>query len=187
MEELRVLYGQSNARLAGLRTTYKSSHPVFEAAASEVEQLEVQIQTEAARVVTQLRVAHEVEENNLRIAEANLERLRQQIEQSDRQKVELRQLESRAEASREVLERFLKRSEETGELQKVQRPEAKIISLALPPTQPAWPNPRILLPLSLLLGLTGGCIVAVGLGFPSRSLRRNPVASTGLANAVVPN
>lgn len=185
LEELRVLYGQASARLASLQTTYGPSHPLYVSTASEVRQLAVQMQTEANRVLNQLREAYEVEQNNLRSVEAELGRLRDQIELADRQEVQLRQLESRAAASRAVLERFLRRSEETSELQKIQRPEAKIIHTAIPPTKPTWPQPTIILPISLMLGLAIGVFAAIGLGSSAGRRKHEAIHNVGIPDAAI--
>jgi hypothetical protein len=87
--------------------------------------------------------------------------------------VQLRQLDSKAQAARTVLDDFLKRAQETSQMQGVQTSEARTISAASAPLQPTWPKPALLLPVSAFLGLIAGCGIALALG-PVRKPEDDP-------------
>src|SRR5262249_49222852 len=72
----------------------------------------------------------------------------------------LRDLESRAQSSRQLHDSFLQRHMETVQQQSFPISEARVITRATPPLRPS--NPRTLL--VLMVGATGGVIAGFGLG-----------------------
>src|SRR5262249_56511265 len=72
----------------------------------------------------------------------------------------LRDLESRAQSSRQLHDSFLRRYMETVQQQSFPISETRVITRATPPLWPS--NPRT--PLVLLVGATGGVIAGFGLG-----------------------
>jgi len=161
---LRDDYNQRATELANLETMYGPRHPAIGRLRSELDRINRLMAGEAMRIRQQLKANYDLAVQNAGKLQDKLDSLRQQSQDSSLAQVQLRQLDSRAQAARTVLDDFLKRAQETSQLQGVQTSEARTISAAAPPLQPTWPKPALLLPVSVFLGLMAGCGLALTLG-----------------------
>lgn len=159
--KLRENYNQRAADLANYEATYQSRHPIIKRLRSELDGMQGLMAVEAQRITQELKAKSDLAAQNVVTLQAKLDALRQQLESSDVAQVQLRRFEARAQAARTVLDDFLKRAEETSQMQGLQLQEARVISSAAPPVQPTWPKPLLLLPVSALLGLIVGCGLAM--------------------------
>lgn len=80
---------------------------------------------------------------------------------SSRSQIALRDLQRHADSTRNLYTKMLDKSNEEVERQSLPSVHARIISYAVPPLRPSWPNKRMVLIVSLLLG--GGA--GIGLAF----------------------
>lgn len=160
-EKLRDDYNKRAAELANNETVYQPRHPVIRRLQSELERTKGLMAVEAKRITRELNAKYDLAVQNVTTLQAKLDALRQQSKNSDAAQVQLRRLEATAQAARAVLDDVLKRAEETSQLQGLQLPEARVISMAAPPVQPTWPKPFLLLPVSAVLGLIAGCGLAL--------------------------
>ncbi|TXI12146.1 MAG: exopolysaccharide biosynthesis protein [Rhizobium sp.] len=166
--KLRENYNQRAADLANYEAMYQSRHPMIKRLRSELERMQGLMVVEAQRITRELKAKSELAAQNVAALQAKLDNLRQRLESSDAAQVQLRQLEAKAKAARAVLDDFLKRAEETSQMQGLQLQEARVISAAAAPVQPTWPKPLLLLPVSAALGLIIGCSLALVRGPKSR-------------------
>ncbi|MGK6317029.1 GumC family protein [Neorhizobium sp. DT-125] len=160
-EKLREDYNQRAAELASYEIVYQPRHPTIKRLQSELDRTRGLMAAEAKRITRELKAKYDLAAQNVATLQAKLDELRRQSENSDVAQVELRRLEAKAQAARAVLDDFLKRAEETSQLQGLQLSEARVISAAAPPVQPTWPKPLLLLPVSAVLGLLAGCGLAL--------------------------
>ncbi len=178
--KLRDDYNQRATELASLQTMYGPRHPTIGRLQSELERLQKLMAAEADRIRQQLKASYDLAVQNVGKLQDKLETLRQQSTNSNIAQVQLRQLESKAQAARAVLDDFLKRAQETSQMQGAQTSEARKIGAASPPVQPTWPKPALLLPVSAVLGLLAGCGLALALG-PVRRPEDEPEAPADVA------
>jgi succinoglycan biosynthesis transport protein ExoP len=192
-EELRNTYNLRVAELANARANFGPQHPTLVRLEAEVKHLSGLMRDEAARIIASLKAASELAESNVRRINDDLIRLQAQSAMSSQQSVELRQLERNADASRQVLEQFLARAEQVGQLDQLQRPDARIVSKAVAPLKPSWPRPSLVLGGAGLLGLLIGSMLALFTGRETpenrfagnhRQIRRNPART--IANRSAP-
>ncbi|WP_428425158.1 GumC family protein [Pararhizobium sp.] len=160
-DKLRDDYNKRAAELANYETVYQPRHPTIRRLRSELGRTEELMAAEATRITRELNAKYDLAVQNVTTLQAKLDALRQQSKSSDAAQVQLRRLEARTQAARSVLDDFLKRAEETSQLQGLQRSEARVISMAAAPVQPTWPKPFLLLPVSAVLGLIAGCGLAL--------------------------
>jgi len=99
--------------------------------------------------------------NEVRNLEKALQEQKRIVERINRARVQLRELEREAAARRKVYEAFLLKSKESGEASKLQIPDARIISPALPPEYASWPRKKLILGLAGFLGLGFGIALAL--------------------------
>ncbi|CDX13641.1 putative exopolysaccharide biosynthesis protein [Mesorhizobium sp. ORS 3324] len=178
--KLRDDYNQRAAELASLETMYGPRHPTIGRLQSELERMKRLMAAEADRIRQQLKANYELAVQNVQKLQDKLEALRQQSTNSNIAQVQLRQLESKAQAARAVLDDFLKRAQETSQMQGAQTSEARKIGAASPPVQPTWPKPVLLLLVSAVLGLLAGCGLALALG-PIPQPEEDPQAPADVA------
>jgi uncharacterized protein involved in exopolysaccharide biosynthesis len=162
--KLRDDYNQRATQLASLQSMYGPRHPTIARLQSELDRLKRLMAAEADRIRQQLKASYDLAVQNVAKLQDKLEALRQQSTSSNIAQVQLRQLESKAQAARAVLDDFLKRAQETSQMQGAQTSEARKIGAASPPVQPTWPKPVLLLMVSAFLGLLAGCGLALALG-----------------------
>ncbi|OBZ95834.1 exopolysaccharide biosynthesis protein [Pararhizobium polonicum] len=184
IEKLRDDYNKRAAELANSETVYQPRHPLIRRLKSELNKTEGLMAAEAKRITRELNAKYDLALQNVTTLQAKLDALRQQSESSDAAQVQLRRLESTAQAARSVLDDFLKRAEETSQLQGLQLPEARVISMAAPPAQPTWPKPFLLLPVSAALGLIAGCGLALVNGPIRQPQDGSPTPPRGLLQAI---
>jgi len=182
---LRDDYNQRATELANLETMYGPRHPAIGRLRSELDRINRLMAGEAMRIRQQLKANYDLAAQNAGKLQDKLQALRQQSTDSNLAQVQLRQLDSGAQAARTVLDDFLKRAQETSQLQGVQTSEARTISAAAPPVQPTWPKPALLLPVSAVLGLMAGCGLALTLG-PVRQRQDDPQSPRREAQPVEP-
>lgn len=163
-DKLRNDYNQRAAALANLETVYGPKHPAVVRLQSELVKVRRLMAAEAERITRELKANRDLAAQNVKTLQDKLASLRSQSNQSDLAQVQLRQLQGKADAARAVLNDFLKRAQETSQLGGLQLSQVRVISKAVPPVQPTWPKPFLLLPVSAILGFLGGCGLALTFG-----------------------
>lgn len=146
IQRLREQESQVARELAELRTQLRQGHPRYALKESELTDLREKISDEIGKIGTNLR--NEVEIARVRVQ--NLQRAVSDLDgtlrgQSEAQ-VRLRQLESDARSERDLYERLRDRFRETGvqEDGDLTLPDARVISYAVPPEYPSYPNKRVI-------------------------------------------
>ncbi|MCF6302531.1 MAG: GumC family protein, partial [Devosiaceae bacterium] len=161
---LRASYTQSSLELSSLQASLGPRHPNFQIAAAELGRLENLIRSEALTVLTQIASEMELAQTNVNNAELELMTLSAQNSVSNQNQVELRNLERQAQATRQVLEQLTSREKETGQLENLQRSNARVISQAVAPISATWPKSTLLLAIAAFFGVALGTSVALYLG-----------------------
>ena len=201
-DKLRDDYNQRAAALANSEVVLGPRHPTITAMSAELARIRGLMAAEAARITAELKAQRDLAMKNVAQIQARLAQLRDEGNKSDLAQVQLRQLQRKADAARSVLDDFLKRSQETQHMEGMQISQVRVISEAVPPVTPTWPKPKLLLPVSALLGLMLGAALALTMGardeahaglieklrpLKGRSLRKRPAApARAPAGAIVP-
>ena len=148
-------------KLSELRTTYRTGHPRLKLAVNELEDLQQAIRREVAKVVRNL--DNELEIARLRVAnlEADVERVRGQLDSQNEARATLSSLLNEQEANRQIYETFLERLKETDILDDTeQQADARIISRATVPGWPYYPNRKLMIAAALVLSAGIGVVLA---------------------------
>lgn len=191
IQRLREQESEVARQLAELRTQLREGHPRYVLKQSELEDLREKIGIEIDKIGINLRNEVDIARvrvQNLQRAVADLERtLRGQSEAQ----VKLKQLESDARSERELYERLRDRFRETGvqEDGDLTMPDARVISYAVPPEYPSYPNKKVIIAFVFIASAALGVMlvfVAEHLDAGFRSVRQLE-ALTGIpAIAVMP-
>lgn len=152
---LRQQRAEVKRREAELATRYGAKHPKMVNVKAELRDLSIAISGEVGKIVAGL-------ENDVAVAVAREETLAAELTGLEdrsvdlsRASVGLRQLEREAEASRRIYENFLARWKETSEAARLPQADARVISVATPPTASAAPRKGMIVALA---GFGGGFV-----------------------------
>lgn len=154
------------ARHASLVRSTAPGHPLLARIEDELVTLREQIDTEAARIVTAIRLELDTVRTREAALGAELQALERQAFAQSRDEVALRQAEREAEASRLLYQNFLARLKETSEQEALQSADARVLSPAEAPLRPEQQKKNLILALA---GVVGACL-GIGLVFLMDSL-----------------
>jgi uncharacterized protein involved in exopolysaccharide biosynthesis len=163
-EALRQDYNQRMAAFASAQTKLGPRHPEYVSQQAEIGRVKQLIEVEVQRITRELGARADAAAENVTKLETELAQLQTEANEADQRTVELRQLQRDADAKRTVLDQFLTRSQETGQLQNLQFSNARLLSPAYPPSQALWPRSGLLLAIAGVLGSLAGAAAAVLLG-----------------------
>ncbi|TCL72032.1 GumC family protein [Rhizobium sp. BK251] len=177
LANLRQQYASLAATVGSLESQLGSRHPRLLAARSSLESLAGEIRSELRRQASsaradyeQARKAEEAIGKELAVQKA------QQANGSDRL-IELKELERKAAAAREIYESVMKRSGETSEEQNVAQSNIRVISKAEPPIKADGAGGKVLMVAGLVggfgFGLAIGAFIAILAGLSTHPLIRS--------------
>ncbi|MFC7334939.1 polysaccharide biosynthesis tyrosine autokinase [Rhodocista pekingensis] len=168
IQRLREEESQLRRREAELATRYGPRHPTMINLQAEIRNIQEKLRDEARRIVQSLA-------NDLQVARAKEASLQQSLNQLQSQsgvslqaEVKLRELEREAQANRLLYENFLGRFKETTEQKDLQTSDARLISNAVVPAAPSYPNKSLI----AMFGLGFGLLLGMGLAFAIERLDR---------------
>ncbi len=172
---LRSQYAEVMRHEAERTTSLGARHPAVIQVRAEAERLHHMIEDEVRRIALSARSEYESARTNEEALAAGLEKLKSNAVTTNEAMVTLRELERDVQANRAVYEAFLVRARETGEQERVDTKNIRVISPAEPPLYRSYPPSNKLLALAAtLFGALAGTGIAFvreghGLGLPHAS------------------
>ncbi|MCK7615566.1 GumC family protein [Roseibium sediminicola] len=161
ISSLRQQYAQAARNEAQLLAELLPSHPSAIRARSQLESLRALIRDEVRRIAESTRIDLQVSQEQVAKLEQQLDSTRGLSNVDEAASIKLRELETEAQATRQLYEIALSRAKEISQLEQVVLPNARIISPATPPESPIYPKRKIMVILAGMLGLVIGTILAV--------------------------
>ncbi|WP_269583993.1 GumC family protein [Roseibium sp. Sym1] len=162
ISSLRQQYAQAARNEAQLLADLLPSHPSVVRARSQLDRLRGLIRDEVKRIADSTRIDVQVNQERVANLEQQLKSTRDLSSADEAASIKLRELETEAQATRQLYEIALSRAKEISQLEQVVLPNARIISPAVPPDSPIFPKKKIMVILAGILGLMVGTILAVG-------------------------
>jgi polysaccharide biosynthesis transport protein len=154
---LRSQYAEVMRREAEQMTSLGERHPAVIEIQAEATRLRRMIEDEVHRIALSARSEYEGARANEEALAGNLEKLKGNAITTNEAMVTLRELERDAQANRAVYEAFLVRARETGEQERLDTKNIRVISRADLPLQRSFPPSNLLLALgALLFGVAAG-------------------------------
>ncbi len=169
---LKEQHSKITRQQAELLTRYGQRHPAIQKINAEAREIQAKMDEEAAQIVVNLRVEHEVAAERERQMTAALDQQKEKQADSREDAVKLRQLEREAHSSKQLFESFLARYKQTVETQTIQVADSRIIERADVPLLPASPKRKPMMAGAVMLGLALGFGVAFLLEMLTPGLRR---------------
>lgn len=152
IQQLRGQEASIQQRYADLVNRYGDRHPSIAAVRAELGDVRAKINQEVGKIVTSIENELQVARSRVAALQTSMEGLTKDSQKVDAARVRLRELEREADSSRILLESFLSRYKEALDREELQKPDARIISRAVPPSSPSSPPKVPILAASLFLG-----------------------------------
>jgi len=177
---LRSQYAEVTRREAEQMTSLGPRHPAVIEIQAEVERLRHTIDDEVHRIALSARTEYESARANEEALAADLEKLKGSAVTTNEAMVTLRELDRDVQANRAVYEAFLVRARETGEQERVDTKNIRVISWASVPTKRSFPPGNTLLALAaLMFGVATGSGIVIARDFVNvekpRAVAANPL------------
>lgn len=161
IQKLRLQKLSAESRLSELQTRYGERHPEILKIRSEIEETKAALNAELGK-------SEKTAESQLYFAEARVNALQDRLNdvtdnkfEQNQTMIKLRELEREAESSRLIFETFLGNYKRTDNQEDLQDPEARVISYAVVPGAPSYPNRLLMLSLSAAVSLFIGLTLAI--------------------------
>jgi polysaccharide biosynthesis transport protein len=159
---LRTLYAEVMRRQAEQMTTLGARHPAVIEIRAEADRLRHMIDDEVRRIALSARSEYESARGNEETLTANLEKLKGSAVTTNAAMVTLRELERDVLANRAVYEAFLVRARETGEQERLDTKNIRVISRADLPLRRSFPPSNLMLAIgAILIGVAVGTGIVV--------------------------
>lgn len=158
VQKLKLDHARKEAELSQLSNRYGPKHPEIIKVKSEIAEIKNVIRGEIVTMTSSVENEVRVAERRVAMIEAGMAETGSRRAMDDERMVDMRSLEQEAEATRAILDNFLKNYKQGLGAGELQQPSAKIISYAVVPRVPAYPNKMLIISLfcvvSLFLGIT---------------------------------
>ncbi len=160
MSNLQTTLATLDSDEADFRSTYLPNHPKLKRLQERKEAVRKSISREFDRIVRRLEVKYKSALETVNSLAREVSLLERGVANSNSATLKLRQLEREAEANRNVYKSFLTRSKEAAEQVGLPSSTARIISIAYPASQPAYPRSLAILAAAIVFGLIAGITLA---------------------------
>jgi succinoglycan biosynthesis transport protein ExoP len=140
-------------KLADLRARYSDNHPLVVNAQAELRDIQRAIATETQRAVSNMKNEYELAKARQDSLEQTLDDVTGQSGGDNDTMITLRELERTAAVNKSLFEDFLQRSKVTQEQATFEPQQARVITPALTPGGPSYPNKNRTLMMALIIGL----------------------------------
>ncbi|MHA6316578.1 GumC family protein [Altererythrobacter sp. CAU 1778] len=180
ISSLREQEALAAGQVADLSARYGPNHPELIRAQSKLTEVKSQIQSEIGRVVSNLRAKRQVSQQRLASLSGSLGSAKSKLSQNNASMVGLSDLERKAAASQGIYETYLGSYKGLVAAEGAERPGAKILTIATPPTDPVSPNLQLNLALAAITGLGLGLLVAYAAEALSQGIRSTSEVETAL-------
>ena len=160
IQNLREQEAGLQRKLGELSAEFGNSHPTMIQLRAELGDLQSKIKVEVNKVISSISYEAEVAEVRKRSLENSLGKLKEEEAKLNTARVELQALQREAEADRNVLEALLARLKETSSQESagIYQPDARVISVAEVPLEPAYPKTVPILGLTFFASLFAGIL-----------------------------
>lgn len=161
IQNLRAQEADAMRRAADLTSQFGDKYPKVINVRAEVAEIRAKIATEIDRVVDGLKNEVATQQAREQSLNAMLNKMKADASRNDIAEVQLRDLERQAQANRTLYENFLTQFKQTQGQDNFQQPDADIISRAVVPLLPSFPQKTVLILLSAITAFLIGIFLAL--------------------------
>jgi succinoglycan biosynthesis transport protein ExoP len=156
VNSLRKEYIELSRLSTGILRKQGSDHEAYRNLRRQMADIQNLILGEYRRIAEGYKNDYEIAKSKQEALEKELDAVKSVTRVNQVNQIELRELERRAESTRQIYEKMLDKYNEQAESQSVPVVHARIISRASTPLRHSWPNTRTIMMISLILGLGAG-------------------------------
>lgn len=158
---LKGRQAELQSRVAEMAGRYGPKHPELLKARAELDELSRNIRNEILKNSQTIENEVMFAEASIKSLEAGLTEYQGQQFEDNETNIDLSELQRQAESTRLIYDTFLKTYKKNDEAEKLQSPEARVISFAVAPRAPAYPNKMLMLSLGGAISLFIGLAIAI--------------------------
>ena len=158
LQTLRKDQASMSAQEADLLARYNRSHPLVVNIRAQLQDVERSIGSETAQLAAGIRNEYELARTRVASLEQNVQQATGQSNVDDATAIRLRELERTAAVNKTLFEDFLKQAKVTEEQSTFEPQDVRIITPALVPGSPSYPNQARFMTVNLLIGLCSASV-----------------------------
>ncbi|HCM83797.1 MAG TPA: hypothetical protein DIS76_04445, partial [Rhodospirillaceae bacterium] len=171
IQKLREQESELIRKQADMQQRLGPRHPDMLKVQAELADLKRNIQAEVGRIISGIKNEVEVARSREAALSGSLNSMENRQDQLGTADVKLRELEREAQANRTLFETFLNRFKQTSSQEDLQTADARLISTANLPTDAVFPKPKVMIPLSIIIGFGLGVMLALLMEYLDRGFR----------------
>lgn len=152
--------GKLQRELFELSQKYGNKHPKILAINSKIGVINGHLREQISQVIKAIQSDYRIAQDNVRALQSDITSGKGEIQQVNRKKFALVQLEREVEANRELYNTFFTRIRETDETAGLQVASASIADRAVPETTPVKPKKALIVALAGVVGMILGIVAA---------------------------
>jgi len=163
-EQLRSLEAKLNEateRFAEVQTQFGSSHPIYKKAASQVSQLQWEIDTLRQRIVQRVQIDYQQSLNREGLLRQEMKQAKTEFDQMNARSFEYKALKQEADTDKALYEELIRKIREAGINASFESSSIRLADVARPALYPSFPKTR----LNALLALLGSTIIGLSIIF----------------------
>ena len=157
--QMRMQQDTINAQLQSLLTRLGPNHPDVVSLRNQLRELQRAVGSEVGRTVAATDAELRADRAKVAQLQADLKMAQMQVDKNNQAMIPLNAMQRDADAARSLLQAVLARIQQTSQQSAIEKPDARVISEALPPPEPSFPKTKILLPAAMVFGVIFGLIV----------------------------
>jgi capsular exopolysaccharide synthesis family protein len=163
-EQLRALEARLNEateKLAEVQTQFGSSHPIYKKAASQVTELQWEIDVLRRRIVERVGIDYQQSVNRESLLRQDMTQAKAEFDQMNARSFEYKALKQEADTDKALYEELIRKIREAGINASFESSSIRLADIARPALYPAFPKTA----LNALLALLGSTIIGLSIIF----------------------
>jgi len=160
VQNTKEVLSTAELKVAELSKRYGRKHPKMIAAVDEVATAKIYLDKQIMNVVASVAKEYKVIEARARQLQNSFNATRNDVKVINRKENTLRTLQREVDSNRSLYELFLTREKETNVAGDLQAVKARLVDPAVVPTKPSKPQKRLILLITIFIGLIGSAMMA---------------------------
>ncbi|HZU09081.1 MAG TPA: polysaccharide biosynthesis tyrosine autokinase [Pseudacidobacterium sp.] len=163
-EQLRLLEGRLNEaqeKFAEVQTQFGPAHPAYKKAASQVKELQQQIDQLRDNIVQRVQTAYLQAVNKEALLQKDMLQAKAEFDQMNSKSFEYKALKQEADTDKELYEQLIKKIREAGINASFESSSIRLADIARPALYPSFPKTK----LNAVIALFGSTIIGLGIIF----------------------
>lgn len=161
VQNLRSQRAVVSRQLADLKTRYGPLHPSVIQTQQQLTDLDSQIRAEVRRIISNLEAEVQIAHQRTEAASRNVNASHAQLAANSTDAVGLNELQRNADVTKSMYQDFLEKYKLAIQSQGLESSDARVLSQAVAPGKPSFPNKPLLLALGIVLGAVAGLAMVV--------------------------